>query len=75
MRFEPYMAGHLGKGTRYWIGGESVSFSNLRSLKSLISGPLIDLFRPAEHFTQPPGIMARVKFQKHDAQGREAQKR
>ncbi|MCE5359806.1 MAG: MCE family protein [Acidithiobacillus sp.] len=41
LRFEPYMAGHLGKGTRYWIAGKEVSFTDLSSLKSLIAGPYI----------------------------------
>lgn len=41
IRFDPYMAGHLGKGTRYWIAGKEVSFSDLSSLKSLIAGPYI----------------------------------
>ena len=53
IRFEPYMAGHLGKGTRYWIGGESVSFSNLRSLKSLISGPYIGIDPHPGHTVTP----------------------
>ncbi|HUW97943.1 MAG TPA: MlaD family protein [Acidiferrobacter sp.] len=43
MRFEPYMAGHLGKGTRYWVAGKTVSFADLDSLKSLISGPYIGI--------------------------------
>ncbi len=43
MRFDPYMAGHLGKGTRYWVGGEEVSFAHLSSLKSLIAGPYIGI--------------------------------
>ncbi len=41
LRFDPYMAGHLGKGTRYWIGGAEVNLTDLRSLKSLIAGPYI----------------------------------
>lgn len=41
LRFDPYMAGHLGKGTRYWIAGKEVSFTDLSSLKSLIAGPYI----------------------------------
>jgi paraquat-inducible protein B len=41
LHFDPYMAGHLGKGTRYWIAGKEVSFTDLSSLKSLIAGPYI----------------------------------
>ncbi|MBU2761133.1 intermembrane transport protein PqiB, partial [Acidithiobacillus sulfurivorans] len=43
IRFDNYMAHHLGKGTRYWIAGEKVSFSNLGSLKSIIAGPYIGI--------------------------------
>ncbi len=43
IRFDNYMANHLGKGTRYWIAGEKVSFANLSSLKSLIAGPYIGI--------------------------------
>lgn len=43
LRFDPYMAGHLGKGTRYWIAGKEVNFSDLSSLKSIISGPYIGI--------------------------------
>ncbi|MBN2679390.1 MlaD family protein [Acidithiobacillus montserratensis] len=43
LRFDNYMAHHLGKGTRYWIAGEKVSFSNLSSLKSIIAGPYIGI--------------------------------
>ncbi|MBW4025180.1 MAG: MCE family protein [Proteobacteria bacterium] len=35
------MAGHLGKGTRFWIAGGSPSLSNLASIRSIISGPSI----------------------------------
>lgn len=43
MRFNSDMAGHLGQGTEFWIAGNSVSLSNLSSLKSIISGPHIDI--------------------------------
>ncbi len=43
MRFDNYMAHHLGKGTRYWVAGEKVSFSDLSSLKSIIAGPYIGI--------------------------------
>lgn len=41
LRFEPDLAGHLGKGTQFWIAGRRVSFTNLASLKSVIAGPHI----------------------------------
>ncbi|HEY8290807.1 MAG TPA: MlaD family protein [Acetobacteraceae bacterium] len=37
------MAGHLGKGTRFWIAGQKPSISDLSSLKSIISGPYIGI--------------------------------
>ncbi|MEY2342157.1 intermembrane transport protein PqiB [Acidithiobacillus sp. IBUN Pt1247-S3] len=43
LRFDPYMAGHLGKGTRYWIAGKEVNFADLSSLKSIIAGPYIGI--------------------------------
>ncbi|MHB1321355.1 MAG: PqiB family protein [Acidithiobacillus ferrivorans] len=43
LEFDNYMADHLGKGTRFWIAGEKVSFANLSSLKSLIAGPYIGI--------------------------------
>lgn len=33
------MAGHLGKGTRFWIAGTSPSITNLASLRAVIAGP------------------------------------
>lgn len=41
--FKSEMAKHLAKGTRFWIAGNTVSFSNLSSLKALISGPFIGI--------------------------------
>jgi paraquat-inducible protein B len=43
LNFDATMAGHLGKGTQYWIAGNSVSFSDLSSIKSVISGPHIGI--------------------------------
>ena len=37
------MAGHLGKGTRFWISGGKPSLSNLSSIRSIISGPSIGI--------------------------------
>jgi paraquat-inducible protein B len=33
------MEGHLGPRTRYWISGQTISLSNLASIKSALSGP------------------------------------
>lgn len=41
LRFDPDMAGHLGKGTEFWIAGRRVSFTNLSSLKAIVAGPHI----------------------------------
>lgn len=61
LTFKSEMAKHLGKGTRFWIAGNSVSFTDLSSLKSLISGPYIGMDphdgKIKHHFTglgQPP---------------------
>lgn len=61
LTFHSVMADHLGKGTRFWIAGNTVSFSDLSSLKSIISGPFIGIDpRPGKtvhHFTglgKPP---------------------
>ncbi|SIQ38787.1 MULTISPECIES: PqiB family protein [Acidiphilium] len=55
MQFTGEMQHHLGKGTRFWIAGRSVSFSNLASIKSVIAGPYIGIApHPgpvADHFT------------------------
>jgi paraquat-inducible protein B len=37
------MAGHLGKGTKFWIAGQNPSISDLSSLKSVITGPFIGI--------------------------------
>lgn len=41
LTFNSSMAGHLGPGTRFWIGGANPSVTDLSSLKSLVSGPFI----------------------------------
>lgn len=41
LSLDPELSGHLGPGTRFWIQGESLSLTNLSSLKSVISGPFI----------------------------------
>ena len=41
LQFKSTMAGHLGKGTRYWVAGRDVSLSDLSSIKSIISGPYV----------------------------------
>ena len=43
LSFHSVMANHLGKATRFWVAGNSVSFSDLSSLKSIISGPYIGI--------------------------------
>jgi paraquat-inducible protein B len=41
LRLHSHMAGHLGPGTRFWIGGEHPRLNNLASIKSVITGPYI----------------------------------
>lgn len=43
IRFSPQMSGHLGKNTEFWIAGRSVSLTHISAIKSLISGPYIDI--------------------------------
>ncbi|MHB1567297.1 MAG: PqiB family protein [Acidiferrobacter sp.] len=43
IHFEPYMGGHLGQGTRFWVADEHVSVADLSSLKSIIAGPYIGI--------------------------------
>lgn len=43
LRFTGTMAHHLGRGTKFWIAGRTVSFGNLASLKSVIAGPYIGI--------------------------------
>lgn len=43
LTFHAVMAKHLGKGTRFWIAGHTVSLGDLSSLKALISGPFIGM--------------------------------
>ena len=42
LRLHSDMAGHLGKGTRFWIAGKP-NISDLSSLKSVIAGPHIGI--------------------------------
>jgi paraquat-inducible protein B len=37
------MNGHVGPGTRFWISGQTVQLSDLSSIKSLITGPTIEM--------------------------------
>lgn len=39
--FDSEMSGHLGRGTQYWLSGSSLSFSDISSIKDMISGPVI----------------------------------
>ena len=55
------MDGHLGPGTEFWLAGTSPSLSNLSSLRSIISGPTIEVAphngKTQHHFVglqQPP---------------------
>lgn len=41
LAFHHAMAGHLGRGTRFWISGRTPNVANLSSLKTLITGPHI----------------------------------
>lgn len=66
--FDPAMAGHLGRGTRFWIGGMTPSVTNLSSLKTLISGPHIGMAPasgpPVRHFVglaEPPVLKWETK--------------
>ncbi|MGE0226152.1 MAG: intermembrane transport protein PqiB [Acetobacteraceae bacterium] len=43
LRLQSQMEGHLGKGTRFWIAGESPSLTNLSSLTAVVSGPYIGI--------------------------------
>lgn len=68
LTFERSMEGHLGKGTRFWIGGGSLSLTNLASIKSLISGPYIGVSphsgQKVSHFqglSQPPVLRWEVQ--------------
>lgn len=63
LAFSSSMAGHLGRGARFWIAGTTPSVTDLSSLKALISGPYIGV-APAPgptvgHFVgleQPPVV-------------------
>ncbi|MBV8092245.1 MAG: MCE family protein [Acetobacteraceae bacterium] len=37
------MEGHLGPGTQFWIGGKTISVTDLSGLQSLIAGPYIGI--------------------------------
>jgi paraquat-inducible protein B len=37
------MEGHLGPGTQFWIAGNTLSLSNLASIKAVVSGPYIGI--------------------------------
>lgn len=43
IRLSGKMKGHLGKGTRFWVAGKTLSLSHISALKSLISGPYIGI--------------------------------
>jgi len=68
LAFGHAMVGHLGRGTRFWIGGERPSVTDLSSLKALISGPYIGVAPVAgpavTHFVgleQPPVLKLEAK--------------
>jgi paraquat-inducible protein B len=59
------LADALTDGTRFWIVGGQFSLGNLSAIKSVISGPYIQIDpapgKPARHFTglaKPPAVMA-----------------
>ena len=41
--FAAQMQGHLGPGTTFWIVGNSLSFSDLSAIKTLVAGPYIGI--------------------------------
>lgn len=41
IRLHSDLQGHLGPGTRFWVGGAQPSINDLGSIKSLITGPFI----------------------------------
>lgn len=43
LSLDPSMAGHLGKGTRFWIEGVHPHLTNLASLRAIIGGPSIGI--------------------------------
>lgn len=43
INFDSNMTGHLGSGTQFWLSGTSLDFSDLSSIKELISGPVIGI--------------------------------
>jgi paraquat-inducible protein B len=43
LRLHSDLKGHLGPGTRFWIGGAQPSINDLGSIKSLITGPFIGI--------------------------------
>ncbi len=43
LRLDSDLKGHLGPGTRFWIGGAQPSINDLGSIKSLITGPYIGI--------------------------------
>lgn len=43
IRFDSDMEGYLGRGTRFWIVGNSFQATSLSSLKTVITGPYIDI--------------------------------
>lgn len=51
LQLDSDMEGHLGPETQFWMSGASPSLSNLSSLKSIISGPTIQI-APADGKTQ-----------------------
>lgn len=43
LRLHSDLEGHLGPGTRFWVGGAQPSINDLGSIKSLITGPFIGI--------------------------------
>jgi len=71
IRLNGEMEGYLGKGTEFWIANETPSLTNPASLKSIISGPTIDILpRPGHmqklyHGLSKPPVMPETVAGRH----------
>ena len=60
LNLDPEMSGHLGRGTLFWLQGESPSLGNLASLKSVIAGPSIGMWpAPGSAHSRYQGLQQR----------------
>jgi paraquat-inducible protein B len=53
LELKPELKEHLGKGTKFWIVGETLSLANISAFKTLVSGPYVSIKPSPGHWHHP----------------------